>query len=315
MLKLKRFAAIVSCLILVFVVFATPIAAAEDGTITVTFDGTKLEFDVPPQIINGRTMVPMRMIFEALGATVYWNGHTQTVTGTKDETIVTMQINSPIMLVNDREIEIDAPPVLIDDRTLVPVRAIAESLGMDVDWIDEAQVVIISSLPFDAVPVGIAYMNTDLGMATIINNVDWRFFTGASDQAFSGQVFFYNHVVPSDINLISISAQPMSHDFAQTANYLWFRMRQSHALWPHAETIVYHEMQTITVGNAGYLGFVHTFESIYDGETWLHNALFWGAGGMIYICTVSSDQDGADEVQAVLNGILDSFISLKLLNQ
>ena len=62
--------------------------------IKVLLDGKALTFDVPPQLINNRTMVPLRAIFEAMGAKVDWNGDTQTVTGTKDSTVVVLVVGN-----------------------------------------------------------------------------------------------------------------------------------------------------------------------------------------------------------------------------
>ena len=107
-----------------------------NDNVTVKIDGNKIEFDVAPQLINARTMVPLRKIFEALGATVQWDDATQTVTSKKDNNVIKLTINSPVMYVNDTEFKLDNPACLVDKRTLVPVRAIAESFNCDVEWYD-----------------------------------------------------------------------------------------------------------------------------------------------------------------------------------
>lgn len=84
--------------------------------------------------MNGRVMVPLRAIFESLGAEVDWDANTRTITGTKGDTIVTLVVNSPTATVNGKEIVLDVPPVIIDGRTLVPVRFVSESLGAEVEW-------------------------------------------------------------------------------------------------------------------------------------------------------------------------------------
>lgn len=73
------------------------IPAMADEDIKVTLDGKALSFDVPPQIINDRTMVPLRAIFEALGASVDWNQATKTVTSTKGDTTIKLTIDSNTM--------------------------------------------------------------------------------------------------------------------------------------------------------------------------------------------------------------------------
>ena len=120
-------------------------AAAVDNNITVTIDGKNVDFDVPPQLINSRTMVPLRAIFEALNAVVDWNGETKTVTAQKDDTTISLTINNPTMYVNGNTITLDSPACLISDRTLVPVRAISEAFKARVYWNNETQTVSIST--------------------------------------------------------------------------------------------------------------------------------------------------------------------------
>ena len=111
---------------------AIPAMAADD--ISVILNGQQISFDVPPQIINERTMVPVRAIFEALGAVVEWDGSTQTVNSSKNSVNISMKIGDTTMYVNGKAVALDSPPCVIDERTLVPVRAIAESFGINVDW-------------------------------------------------------------------------------------------------------------------------------------------------------------------------------------
>jgi len=117
---------------------------ASNDDIRVILNGTELTFDVMPQLIDGRTLVPMRRIFESMGAEVDWNGDTQTVTATQDDNIIIMQIDNPVISVNGVDTELDVPPQLIDGRTLVPVRAVAEGLNADVEWDGDARAVIIT---------------------------------------------------------------------------------------------------------------------------------------------------------------------------
>lgn len=116
-----------------------------NDNITVKIDGQQIAFDVQPQIINSRTMVPLRAIFEALGATVDWNSETQTVTSTKNNTTISLTINSPTMYVNGMAVTLDSPACIIVDRTLVPVRAISEAFGTNVDWDGSTSTVIINT--------------------------------------------------------------------------------------------------------------------------------------------------------------------------
>ncbi len=113
--------------------------------ISVMLNGKVISFDVPPQNINGRVMVPMRKIFEALNASVSWDGDTLTVIADDGVNKVSMQIGNTLIKVNEKEIVLDVAPQLIDGRTLVPVRAVAESFDAEVKWISDTQTVEIIS--------------------------------------------------------------------------------------------------------------------------------------------------------------------------
>lgn len=121
-------------------------ASAQDiQDITVEVNGEICEFDVAAQIINNRTMVPMRAIFEKLGAFVDWNDETKTVVSQKDDITVKLSIGSSKAYVNNEEKILDAPGVIIDSRTLVPARFVSEAFGAFVDWDDKNRKVTISS--------------------------------------------------------------------------------------------------------------------------------------------------------------------------
>ena len=110
---------------------------------SVDLDGRRLKFDAPPIIEGGRTLVPMRAIFEAFGAEIAWDGATRTVTATAPGKTIVMRIGDPVMLVDGVPVELDVPPQIVLERTLVPVRAVSESFGATVDWDDGAKNVII----------------------------------------------------------------------------------------------------------------------------------------------------------------------------
>ncbi len=121
------------------------LSASADESISVCLDGKLLNFDVPPQLTDDRTMVPMRAIFEALGATVDWDEDTQTVLATKNTTTISMTIGEPTMIVNYTKKTLDTAPCVISGRTLIPVRAISEELGTTVQWSQKNNMVVICS--------------------------------------------------------------------------------------------------------------------------------------------------------------------------
>ena len=133
---MKRFLAF--CLVITLILVSVSSVFAEEE-IKVTLNGSELSFDVPPQIISGRTMVPIRAIFEAMGASVQWNETDQSATCTNGSTTVVMKVGSSNFWVNNEERTMDTAPVVINNRTLAPARYVAESFGYGVTWDSDSQ--------------------------------------------------------------------------------------------------------------------------------------------------------------------------------
>jgi len=142
--------------------------------ITVTLNGVELEFDTPPLIIGNRTMVPMRVIFEAFGFEVEWFEESQDIQATMRSdandlgfgwgTLVELRIDNTEMrvsggpvTVDDRPpplipwsthmiITLDVPPMIVDNHTLVPLRAIMIGLNSGVEWDDDTRTIAITRL-------------------------------------------------------------------------------------------------------------------------------------------------------------------------
>lgn len=138
-------------LVLLFTVLSLNVyAQAKD--VTVKVNNIVVESPVAAQIINDRTMLPMRSIFERVGANVSWIEEERIIIATKGKKLITMQIDNPMMSVqsitNDEivKIELDSPPIIKDDSTIVPVRAVAESLGYSVEWDAQTYTVNISTI-------------------------------------------------------------------------------------------------------------------------------------------------------------------------
>jgi len=118
---------------------------AEAQSISVYIDGTSLIMDVEPKLVDGRTLVPLRAIFEALGAEVDWDPQTRTVTGTRDDTVVVLTVGSTTPTVNGQVVPIDVPAQIVNDRTLVPLRFVAESFGVEVYWDGSTRTITITT--------------------------------------------------------------------------------------------------------------------------------------------------------------------------
>ncbi len=133
----KRIVAVMLVLAMAFTL-SLAIAAADD--ITVIINGVNVKFDVPPRIINDRTMVPMRKCFESLGAKVDWVADMRLALATYKTFIIAMPLDSPSFTVTDvisgetKEYPLDVPAQIFGDRTLIPLRALSEALGKTVSW-------------------------------------------------------------------------------------------------------------------------------------------------------------------------------------
>lgn len=108
-------------------------------------NGEKLNVDVYPKIESDRTLVPLRGVFEALGANVSWDDSIKTVTATKGDITINLQIGSNILYKNGEPIEIDVPAKIENSRTLVPLRAVSEALECMVSWDGVDRVVNIAT--------------------------------------------------------------------------------------------------------------------------------------------------------------------------
>lgn len=114
------------------------------GAVNLYIDTEKIETDVPPTIVDNRTFVPVRAIFESLGATVEWDDSTRTATGTTDDTVVVIQIDNSTAYVNGEERTLDVPAQIINNRTMVPARFVSEALGCDVTWDAKTQTAAVA---------------------------------------------------------------------------------------------------------------------------------------------------------------------------
>lgn len=109
-------------------------AKYNEGIIKVFVRGNRIRFEQNPVIENNRTLVSMRAIFEALGATVTWNGENSTVTAVRGETKIILTIGSKIMSIGKITKEMDTYAKIIENRTFVPLRAISEAFNNNVGW-------------------------------------------------------------------------------------------------------------------------------------------------------------------------------------
>jgi hypothetical protein len=105
----------------------------------IEINNTILGFDEPPVIQDGRTLVPMRFLFEQMGADVDWNNETQTATAKQDNSVVAFEVGENTAKVNGKVEAMDVAPQLVNGKTFVPLRFLSENLGYNVEWDDSTR--------------------------------------------------------------------------------------------------------------------------------------------------------------------------------
>jgi len=137
--------------------------AAFAADITVTLNGEVVDcesYGSPATIVEGRTLVPLRAIFEALGATVEWDNATRSVSSTLGDDSITLAVGSTTLIKNGEDITLDVPAQIINDRTMVPARAIAEAYGVGVEWDAATRTVILTQVVEEEVADGTFFVLT-----------------------------------------------------------------------------------------------------------------------------------------------------------
>jgi len=139
----KRFA----FFILFTAIFATQVYAANGG-INVSINDEVIDFaDQAPELVDGRTLVPVRAVFEHIGFDVDWEYETQTVTLTNEFDVIEIRIGEPEFTKNGQAHILDVPAQIIGGRTMLPIRAMVESIGYYVIWDGNTSTVLISDEP------------------------------------------------------------------------------------------------------------------------------------------------------------------------
>lgn len=139
----KLWISILVVLVVFPMMFQSSVKAATP--ISIIIDGVRLSTDQAPVMVKGRTMVPLRAIFEAFNATIKWDQKAQTVTATKDDTTIMLKIGSKTATINNKAVTLDVPGLNLKGRTMVPTRFVSEALGHEVGWNPKTQVVTITT--------------------------------------------------------------------------------------------------------------------------------------------------------------------------
>jgi len=110
---------------------------------TILVNGEKIDFDIPPIIEKGRSLVEFRSIFEALDFDISWDEKTSSIYSTKNDVVIILKIGTPVAVVNNKNVVLDVAPKIFKDRTLVPLRFVGEASGKLVDWNQKSNAISI----------------------------------------------------------------------------------------------------------------------------------------------------------------------------
>ncbi len=140
---------------------------AQQSIVTVVIDGKTQSFDQPAVVLSGSTLVPMRGVFEALGAKVSWDESTKTVTGTKGDITIKLTLGQSTAYINDKAVTLSAVAQTINGSTMVPLRFVSEALGARVGWNAAEMKATITSSGYSEVPVPLGtHKSVDVGLFT-----------------------------------------------------------------------------------------------------------------------------------------------------
>ena len=114
------------------IIISMPISVMAAGNITVVTNGQ--EISDKGIIIEGRTMVPVRGVFENFGFDVEWDGATKTATLSDDDTVIIMTNGEKSFTLNDEVVTPDVPQQIVEGRFMLPLRAVGEAIGAEVHW-------------------------------------------------------------------------------------------------------------------------------------------------------------------------------------
>ncbi len=160
------------------------VKAASD--IQVSINGELQHFSQPPVVISGSTLVPMRAIFEVLGASISWNSKEHSVTATKDNTTIYIKIGDSQATVDGKQVDLSVPAQIVSGYTMVPLRFVSEALGAKVNWDGTTKTVIIT---LDTTKKSVARKLLEEGLAEegmSIDNFTFQLLSDSNDFAEKG---------------------------------------------------------------------------------------------------------------------------------
>ncbi|MBU8908147.1 stalk domain-containing protein [Desertibacillus haloalkaliphilus] len=231
---------------------------AQAQGVSVIIDDVAQDYSQPPVIKDGSTLVPLRGIFETLGADVNWNQLEQKVTATQDQTTIELVIGSGTATINNQEHQLSVPGQIVNNSTMVPLRFVSEALGAEVSWDQSTKTVNITSSSNDG--------------SSVVTNDDMEIHFLDVGQGDSTLV-----ILPNDKTLLidagSRSAGEKIVSYLKKAGIT--TIDYAVATHPHEDHIggfidVFNEFEVKNVLDSGYVHTTLTFENyldfIYDND-------------------------------------------------
>lgn len=291
-------------------------------------NGEEKTIDAPPVIMNGRTLVPVRAIVEALDGTVDWNGETKTATLVSGDNKIELTIDSNTAKLNGEEKSLDTAPVIIDSRTMLPLRFIAEGFGYQTDWEAQTKTIYVSGASEEqpAETETVSSENDNIGVQKdhkqAINSDDCDTFTQIVNKLTDGQA--YTNVKLGDTDALlaadSVFGVDGQHNAAEAEVFIYedgkVKYLGSVASGGSANPIAEKDGMIYTAGHH-YIG-KHT---VTDGalvtveEAW---ETFDTEGNVTY--HYSSDDDGdytnidSDEAREIYDELYEEYSGAKVLD-
>ncbi len=141
---MRKLKVLISTLLITVIICTLPVHGSAASNITIIVDGKTQSYGNQAKIQNGTTLVPLRGIFEALGADVTWNQVTKTIDVSKGSLSVWLKIGSNVTKVNGQTVNISVPAQVDRGVTVVPLRFISEALGSNVNWDQKTKTITIT---------------------------------------------------------------------------------------------------------------------------------------------------------------------------
>jgi len=137
---------VLQIIILLLILLPNSVYSEVSSKIRIEIDGKALKTDVDPTIVQGRTLIPIRSIIEDLKGKINWDGVNKKVTIQYNDKNIELKIDSNIAAVNGKQVELDVPAMIVNKRTMIPLRFIAENFGFFVEWNDSERLVSIDTI-------------------------------------------------------------------------------------------------------------------------------------------------------------------------